>query len=416
MNITWAVVTLLIAALTILFLYSQMKDHAIDIDSPLGPRHSSDHSNYMENSLSRSLPLSKELIVHSAHFDERTYRKGHSNITLIFVSAKRIIVTSNLITGCGVGAQEASEFLVRPTHQHVHRSGMKDLIFPYEQYIVECYDLKVGNENKGFVTYKTTYSIEELIVESESPVMIPAPRVQPTGKYDFTVATCTKAFNKQVAYLPEFVRYQKTIGVDHVHLSVLDEFIVDGSLRDMVMKDTFLREAIFSGFLSYSVLKVWYTEGETFLSSSVFQRLGCFYRLRSTFDYISLSDTDDFFNPRIPGETDIKHYIQEYCTKGKPNAGSCRFQWRWIYPDVCGVTGPTGPDGNVTKTVKIPKDEKYHPHSKSIHSSKAVIDFTFHDSKENGCMVPGYEVIEMPPNAVYFAHNRLGTNKDDADC
>ncbi len=69
------------------------------------------------------------------------------------------------------------------------------------------------------------------------------------------------------------------------------------------MKDAFLSEAVCSGYLSITVLKVWYTKKETFLSSSVYQCLGCFYRLRGTYDYISIADTDDFFTPRIPGET-----------------------------------------------------------------------------------------------------------------
>ena len=417
MNTKWAATILAMVALVIL-LY-RMKGHIVDIANGQ-PRlyHRPTDSTYRLNSefsLSRFLPRSKELLVHSAHFDERTYRKGHSNITLFFLSARKMIFYSNMITGCGVGSQMADEFLVRPTQQQIHRRNVTNLTFPYEQYVLECYDLKVVDGIQGYVTYKTTYGTEELIVKSEYPIMIPAPRVQPTGKYNFTVATCTKAFNKHVAYLPEFVRYQKTIGVDHVHLSVVDEFIIDGSLRDIVMQDTFLREAIFSGFLSYSVMKVWYTERETFLSSSVFQRLGCYYCLRGTYDYISIADPDDFFNPRIPGERGVKYYIKEYCINKEPNAGSCRFRWRWLYPDVCGVTGPTGPDGNVTKTINIPKREGYH-NSKSIHSSKAVIDFSFHDSRAEGCMVPGYKVVQMPQNVVYFAHNRLGTNKGNFVC
>ncbi len=38
-----------------------------------------------------------------------------------------------------------------------------------------------------------------------------------------------------------------------------------------------------------------------------------------------------------------------------------------------------GPDGNVTNTIKIPEQEICYTRSKSIHSSKAVIDFNFHD-------------------------------------
>ncbi len=357
-------------------------------------------------------PISKNLVVHSAYFDDRP-RKGHSNTTMIYFTANRTIFLSKWITGCGVGSKEADTFLVQPTYQQAGRSRK----FPYEQYLLECFDLPAINGSRAFVTYKTASSMtEHTVVESERGVMMPAPRVQPTGKYNFTVATCTKIFNRKVTYLPEFVRYQRTIGVDHVHLSVLDEFVSDGGFHDIVMKDAFLSEAIRSGYLSITVLKVWYTETETFLYSSVYQRLGCFYRLRGTYDYISIADTDDFFTPRIPGETDIKYYIQEYCTKGTSSAGSCRFEWRWVYPDVCGVTGSVGPDGNVTGTVKISQVEKYHRNTKSIHSSKATVDFSFHDAKCSSCLMPGYKTVDMPPETVYFVHNRLNSKRKEKMC
>ena len=356
--------------------------------------------------LAQSPPASKDLVLHGVYFDDRP-RKGHSNITMIFLTINRTIFLSKWVLSCGVDSKVASDFSVQPTYQQAGRSRK----FPYEQYVLECYDLSVVNgSSRAYVSYKTAENGEPEVIESKSPVMVPALRVQPTGKYNFTVATCTKAFNKYVSFLPEFVRYQRTIGVDHVHLSVLDEFITDGTL-DTVMQDNFIRLAVLSGYLSFSVLKVWYTEKETFLSSSVFQRLGCFYHLRGTYDYISIADPDDFFNPRIPGETDMKYYIREHCTKGMPNIGSCRFQWRWIYPDVCGVTGQVAQDGNVTDTVKISDVEKYNRNTKSIYASKAVVDFSFHDAKCSSCMLPGYEIEDISPEVVYFAHNRLNSKR-----
>ena len=384
---------------TLIIYLSPQKKTSIDLTPRLsGSLHSTLDEPF---SFMNSLPVTKDLIVHSVYFDERSYREGQSNITVIFLTIKRTIFLSHWITSCGIGSKVSNNFLLRPTHQQKRRFRT----FMYEQYVLECYNLPVVNGSRVFVGYKTANNMPELVVEAE--VMIPAPRVQPTGKYNFTVATCTKAFNRKLKYLSEFVRYQKTLGVDHVHLSVLDEFMRDGSFHDIVMRDDFLHDALSCGYLTIAVLDVWYAKKETFLYSSIYQRLGCFYRLRGTYDYISIADTDDFFTPRIPGETDMKHYIQEYCIAKTSNAGSCQFKWRWLYPDVCGTSELVGPDGNVTKTVNVPTIEEYYKNTKSIHSGHAVIDFSFHDAKGRGCMLPGYKVVEMPPHIVYFVHNRL---------
>jgi len=92
-----------------------------------------------------------------------------------------------------------------------------------------------------------------LTVEALHPLVMPAPRVQPTGEYNFTVVTCTKAHNRKVPLIQQFIRYQKTVGVDHVHISILDTFIRDGGFRDLMLTDSFIREAIQDGFLSVNV-------------------------------------------------------------------------------------------------------------------------------------------------------------------
>lgn len=385
--------------------------HAVNNANKL-PRLSRNTSGSLNNVLYKELyhvpPVSKDLIVHSTYFDDRP-RQGHENVTMIFFSSNRTIATSKWITGCGVGSTAARKFLVRPTYQQASRRHK----YPYEQYVLECYDLPVTNESTVFVMYKTAQdTAQDITVKSESKVVIPAPRVQPTGdKYNFTVATCTKAFNSKVTYLSEFVRYQRTLGVDHVHLSVLDEFVRDGSFQNLVMQNKDMSEALNSGYLTFDVQKVWYAENETFLYSSVYQRLGCFFHFRGTYDYISIADPDDFFTPRITGITDIKHYIQEYCTKGTSSAGSCRFEWRWVYPDVCGVTGKIGEDGNVTDTVKVSKVERYDRNRKSIHSTRTVLDFSFHDAECKSCLLPGHKVVDVAPEIAYFIHNRLNSKR-----
>ena len=359
----------------------------------------------------------KGLMVHSAHFEDRPYRKGHSNITMMFITADVSIFSFNWITGCGVGSKVSDDFLVRLTYQQARiKESSTYNNFQYKRYVVECYDLPVDNGSRAFVNYKTANDMPELVAVSEKAVMIPAPRVQPTGEYNFTVATCTKIFSRSANYIPEFIRYQKTLGVDHVHMNLMEDFIEDGGFNDIVMEDPVLNEAIHKGYLSFTVWKNWYTNDYRYTSTIALQQLDCFYRFRGTYDYISIADTDDFFTPRIPGKTEMKYYIQKHCIEKRPMAGSCKLKWRWIYPDVCGVTGKTGPDGNVTKTVTLPKKEKYSKQAKSIHSTKHVIDFRPHDADCSDCLVPGYKVVLVSPKVTYFVHNRLDSNENERVC
>ena len=79
--------------------------------------------------------------------------------------------------------------------------------------------------------YKTAADSPVYSIESEYPVFVPAPRVKPTGEHNFTVVTCVKVHDKGATWILEFVHYQRTIGVDHVHITMLDTFIRDGGFK-----------------------------------------------------------------------------------------------------------------------------------------------------------------------------------------
>ena len=57
----------------------------------------------------------------------------------------------------------------------------------------------------------------------------------------------------------------------------------------------------------------------------------CIYRYRTEFDYALLYDTDDFFVPVIPGETDIHYYANTFFEDSK--IGAMQFRWINYYPD-----------------------------------------------------------------------------------
>lgn len=148
--------------------------------------------------------------------------------------------------------------------------------------------------------------------------------------------------------------------------------------------------------------------------SGKIRHLECFYHYRGTYDYVGFRDSDDFFMPRVPGQTQIKYYIQKYCSG--ETVGSCAFKWLWLFPDVCGMRGEVGPDGNVTDRLVSHKLVDVTGRVKSVHSTRAVLDSTFHDSSCEHCMLPGFEVVTVPPHIAYIAHNRMHGGNRGAVC
>ena len=354
-------------------------------------------------------PISKDMIVHSVYFDDRA-RDGHRNVSMFLVGANRTIFDNNWIVGCGIGNKDALEFKARFTAEdylmHPHRGSERP--FPYEEFIVECYDLPVVNGSQAFIMYKTAHNSPVYVVVSEKPLFIPAPRIPPSGEHNFTVVTCTKVHNKNVTWLPEFVRYQKTIGVDHVHMNILDTFIKDGGLKAH-LTDPNLAQAVLEGFVSFSVWEEWYSpyKKEIYVHSEILRKLDCIYRFRGTYDYAFSLDTDDFFNPRIPEKTNLKDYILTWCYGDF--IGSCIFKWVYYYPGECGLNDERIDDGNVTRALRSYVRGKAG--FKSLHMTSALLDASFHDATcrlaPHACLMPGYKVVKVPLNIAYVAHLRM---------
>ena len=356
--------------------------------------------------------FSKDLIVHSVHFDDRA-RNGHDNVTVFLVGANKTIFDSKWIIGCAVGKAVASKFTARFTAEGILlHNWLGPRPFPYEEIVVECYDLPVMEGSPAYIMYKTAADSPVYSVESEYPVFVPAPRVKPTGDHNFTVVTCVKVHDKGATWLPEFVRYQRTIGVDHVHITMLDTFIRDGGLKAH-LADPSLAQAILEGFISYDIWIEWYegSQKEINLHSENLRKLDCLYRFRGTYDYAFSLDTDDFFTPRIPGQTKVKDYILKLCYGN--SIGSCTFRWVYYFPDKCGLIDNKRPDdGNVTKKLRS-FTSATHPANKykSVHLTSALVDASFHDATCKWCLMPGYRVVNVPRHIAYMAHLRKNDNR-----
>ena len=349
--------------------------------------------------------LSKDLVVHSAYFDPRP-RNGHSNVTVLFINVNRKILDPGWILGCGANDIRAAKFTVYSILENalMHACCGPNTVV-YENQLILCYDLPAQNGSSVFAIYKTSASsMDEMVTYSRQPLFHPAPRVPPSGGDEFTVVVCSKLHDKHAPWIREFIQYQKTLGVDHIDFSVLDTFIKDDGYDQIVLKDPVVLNALREGFINFRVWPETYVKpGEAYYHSESLRKLGCIYRYLGTYDYVMPLDTDDFFNP-VTSKKKLKEYIKEYCYK-KP-VGSCRFDWIRYYPD-CGMNGSIGPNGNVTAHLKI-MTETPERNFKSVHSTKAILDASFHDARCRACLAPGYRMISIPRSVAYISHMRFG--------
>ena len=359
----------------------------------------------------RQVPsLSKDLVVHSAYFDPRP-RNNHNNVTVLFINVNKTILDSGWILGCGADNITASTFSVYSIFENELMHGWlgpKPVI--YENQLILCYDLPAKKGSSVFAIYETSdNSVVEMVSYSRQPLFHPAPKVSPSGGDNFTVVVCSKVHDKQAPWFREFIQYQKTLGVDHIDFSVLDTFIKDDGYKQMVLNDPVVQDAFNEGYINFRVWPETYEKpGEVYYHSENLRKLACIYRYIGTYDYAMPLDTDDFFTPRT-SKRKLKDYIKEYCYV-KP-AASCRFDWIRYYPD-CGMDGTIGPDGNATAHLKNTHSNQIG-NFKSVHSTKALLDASFHDARCEECLVPGYEMVSIPRSEGYVAHIRFGIAEKD---
>ena len=341
------------------------------------------------------LPLfSKDIIVRSVYFDDRP-RNEHQNASVFMVEARRGLVNKNLFLGCQIGEYFSKYTKVRLLaqvewvhHRHPHIN--------HDLFMVDCFDLPVKNGSRAFLVFKNGASKS---VESERPLFFPAPRIS-HGK-DIKILVCVATpryttYNYRLTLygmLYHWLKYQRVIGVDHVHFIANPSLLEVGSLQNDVV-----RKAILDQFLSIEFWEPWLNDTDNFYHSQMLAYEDCAYKFRGTYDYIVMCDIDDFFVPRIPSKPKLHYYIQKWCPHG-----ACCFRWFDRYPDY-GLDEHAIEDGNMTKSLKCSKAKKRGEH-KSLFESSMVLDVGIHRPLKT---ISGYSIKDVPSSVAYFAHIRHG--------
>ena len=341
----------------------------------------------------------QDLIVRAAYFDDRP-RGNHRNSTVILTEVRISILKQNRIIGCAVGEHATTDknkfgvHTLRLTHWvHSHHPELShDTVF------VDCFDLPVQNGSRTFVLYKQSIKdIKVTCVESERPLMIPAPYRAPAKGHKFSVALCCAPIYGMPPLLTEWLQYQKTLAFDHVHLIAEDSFLKAGGLENKELK-----QGMQEGFVTVDVWKPWLKGRQVYYHSQVLAHEDCIYRLRGTYDYVMLLDADEFFTPRVANEKGIHYYVKKCCSYRR--CGSCHFHGLMYYPD-CGMKGKVGEDGNITNQLVSYKFLDQAAQGKSVHRSAAIVETGCHRGNE---YIKRYRSVEFPLQLAYVAHVRKG--------
>jgi len=334
------------------------------------------------------------ITIRSVFLDTRLRNVGHKNASVFLIEVRKHIHHESLIIGCRVGKHATDDFTVRQPLQlqRIHRTT-------YTHILIDCFDLPAENGSKAFIIYKPSSDSVAVSTESERPLLIPAPRVPPRRGQNFTVATCLAVlFGPHPHFISEWLRYQRTIGIDHIHIIAEDSFKNGGGF-----KNPYLKQGMDEGFVSVEVWTRWLeTPSQIYYHSQVLAYEDCIYRFSGTYDYLIMVDTDDFFVPRVPGEPTIHYYVSGWCK----NSGTCLLNWILYYPD-CGMR-KVDKDGNVTAKLKsyvsFPNlSDLRIKRTKAIHRPVTVIDVGIHNTFQS---LNGTENSMVPRIKAYVAHIR----------
>ena len=277
-----------------------------------------------------------DFVVRSAFVDTRP-RNGYKNSTVIFAEVSKNVLKFGLILGCGVDTIYAEAYKVESLYSLYVWWNYGHLT--HEDIMITCYDLKAHENSTSFIAYHpATNSINISIVTVE----ITYSPIRKDGKSRTVV--CTLAFGKP-PWLKEWLLYQKTIGVDLVHMYVEETFLNDNENQKII------KDFIGKG-LQVDYRKTYFNSTQIYYYSQFLIYNDCLYRYQGVYEYALFLDTDDFFIPRLPNKTSVLYYLNRFLPK--ENQATVTFHWLTLFPD-CGLTQPkaSAKDGNVTQLLKV---------------------------------------------------------------
>ena len=335
--------------------------------------------------------LDKHVVLRSIYWDSRRFENLDGGFWVLLAVVEKNIVSNNLITGVQIDNATLKSFEVRETGWNAYIDEVCPKL-THKFVVVRCKAQSSAVPRHAALLYTLHNTSDNMVLSaaSENAAIPPPP---PNAKKRYTVVSCLAPGHGKSKLLRHWIRYEKTIGVDHIHVIADQSFVESGSLNDSVV-----REALDSGFLSIVIWPRWFTGWQVFYREQVLAYQDCIHRFQGIYDYVFPHDADDFFVPLIPGAK-LNYYIDKYCPDG-----TCAFSWEQNDPLDSGLTGKIGIDGNVTDKIVAKNSRIKRDACKCIHRLEDVYDIGIHEgivwSKE--CRNTSY----VPNTAAYVAHVR----------
>lgn len=341
------------------------------------------------------------LTLRSVYHDPRR-RYNYNGAYVFMIEVAKPLLNGHLIVGCGVGGHTSSTFKVHPLNINGwvgkyldERPGIT-----HTMATIDCFNLpsKIANGSSATIRYRTTRGGAVLDVTSERPLALS----HATAKRPHKIAACLAVAYGRPPFLDNWLRYQKSIGVSHVHVIAEPSFVSEGGLRE-----TFVADSVRNGFVSVDIWEPHLASGvHIHYHSQLLAYHDCIYRFSPLSEYMYFSDQDDFFVPLAPNALSLEYYVDRWCHRG-----SCAFDWVEMYPE-CGMHISERPDGNLTALLLSPR-QKTTPFKKCVHRLSAAVEVGIHDARE---LVPGFEAVEVPAREGYVAHLRKYRLPPDGKC
>jgi hypothetical protein len=338
-----------------------------------------------------SYHIYKELIPRTAYYGSRYISGRNQEVVVVLAEVSAAILEQNLIMSCLLGSQYSTT--VRVVRDPLMRWIQKNKRgYTHFFALIYCFNLEPNTivNNVVRILYRTEKRGIYRSVDTEKPLRLlnNASHVKAVN----SVVVCATMYGHPLRF-EEWLRYQKTIGVDRIHLSVQVSFVSG------IERYPFLIESLANGFVELEVWKHYLRDDEVFYHSQSLIYQDCVMHYQSTFEYAAMVDYDDFFIPVIPSKKDIHYYINHVFDE---ITASIKLPWIELPCEVKNYTFLV--DGNVTQMFGEQDTRIKRTEFKSIHRLSAVDVVSIHQVYK---MIPGYVQVQVTGvDFSYFAHIR----------
>lgn len=345
-----------------------------------------------------SLGKLPDIVPRRAYYDNRIVSGERRNMVVLLTEMLDSTDVEKSLLACEMNGYHSDVAVVRETSWtnwvRTHRTG-----YTYCNSFIQCTGFPKQAIHEGSTVrliYRGKSDKCYSRVETEKPLVVMSSMTPPRG----SVVVCSTLFGHP-PYFNEWLRYQKAIGVDKVHLNVEASFA-----NTATETYPYLKEALSTGFVSVEVWRNYLGE-RTYYHAQMLKYQDCVMRYTGVYEYAFICDPDDFFNPMIPGIKDIHYYFQIPFTN--KHVSSVRFHWKRYECKPVKYVYESFPDGNITKGFSEDTSATWTSNYKTVHRLSTTDIVSVHAAAS---VLPLYKYSIADGGFAYVAHIRPGQPHD----